>query len=142
MRLMPPHWVVGKHHDVTFPDGHIDDGSLSREVGSTGEHSANQKVFLRRKSEDDSRTHFDRRLCRCRARNGGRRSGRCRLHRFSTLRDISIGRCTASGRTTGRSGLRAAAAAAAKTRAAPNLQQWRLIKIDCQIFVLAVCDRA
>ena len=59
VRLMPPHRVVGEHHDVAFAHRDVNHRWFADQFAPAGEHSANEQVLLvSGESQNDSRSHF------------------------------------------------------------------------------------
>src|SRR5262245_58675009 len=62
VRFVPPHRVVGEHHDVPFADGHIEHGRFAGQFRTAREHAADQQILFIGEAQDDARTHLRRRL--------------------------------------------------------------------------------
>src|SRR5262245_20928663 len=156
VRFVPPHGIVGEHHDVTFAYGHIKHGRFPSQFRTAREHAADQQILFIGEAQDDARTHLRRRLLgrellaelRRYAVFAGRRSWRS--HWFTPLNNIRIVQSASPTRTplslaaassAGAGAATAAAAAEPAKPAAANLQQWRLVEVDGQFLVITVSNR-
>ena len=55
VRLVPPHRIVGEHHDVALADGNVDDRGFSRKLGTAREHSADKQFLSRSRNRKTTR---------------------------------------------------------------------------------------
>src|SRR6185369_9861031 len=137
LRLVPPHRVRRKHHDVPTTNRHINNRRTVRKLIAAREHAADEQVlFIRRKTQNDARPQLRRHeeraltqigvwiwpvvwICRPRLRH---RLDHIRIVNTATSGSTRAGATTATALTT--------AATTTRTATGLHLKQRRLAKID------------
>src|SRR6185437_7989820 len=135
---LAPHRIDGEEYDVAAPDGYIDNRRSIRERPASIQHSADPKIFLIRKSQNDARIERFGIDVQFLFGASAMRSRRRRIPR-ATLRNVWIGQRTAAARAFARLATITTSEATASA-GERNMKDGRLIEIDGHISVIAISD--
>src|SRR6202044_3535150 len=54
LRLLTPHGIVGKKHNVTAAERHIDEGGSAGQFRATGQHAADPQILFVSEAQNDA----------------------------------------------------------------------------------------